>query len=236
VIRTSLVRKISSFAPINIEDVVRREIRLLSKNFSKKAITILDLGSGSGWYWNQIVKKFNHLSFRITLVDAIQIEDKANLPNAIFERKIIEVPSGLGQFKDQEFDFVVAFDLIEHLSKEDGYRLLYEVDRIAERSSVIFTPNGFVWQPPSSNNPFNAHISGWKTSELRNLGWKRIRGHTGAKKLRVPYAIPHPLISNWPISEIDAFLILLVYRVSGFAFAYSAVKRKKNSRIENQSF
>lgn len=49
---------------------------------------------------NQIVKKFNHLSFRITLVDAIQIEDKANLPNAIFERKIIEVPSGLGQFKD----------------------------------------------------------------------------------------------------------------------------------------
>jgi hypothetical protein len=76
----------------------------------------------------------------------------------------------------------VAFDLIEHLSREDGYKLLYEVDRISAFASLIFTPNGFVWQPPTEKNSFDAHLSGWTPSEFRRMGWSKLKGHGGSKK------------------------------------------------------
>lgn len=93
-----------------------------------------------------------------------------------------------------------------------------------------------MWQPPSTNNHFNAHISGWSPRELRRLGFTLIRGHSGAKKNRLPYGITRPLLNFWPFSEFDAIATLFVYRFHRFAFSFSAVKRAKNLRIENQEF
>lgn len=236
-IRASIIRKFSSIMPMTLEDVVIREIRHQLRSSAGSTFTVLDIGAGSGHYWEEILSKFEECEFEISLVDAVHIEKKnSQNKNITFKRLTCHVPSELKQFEDSTFDLVVAFDLIEHLSKENGYFLLYEVDRIAKKSSIIFTPNGFVWQPPSTNNHFNAHISGWSPRELRELGFTLIRGHTGAKKTRLPYGITRPLLTLWPFSEFDAMASLFVYRFHRFAFAYSAVKRAKNLRIENQDF
>lgn len=236
-IRVSLIRKLFSRVRINLEDVVISEIDHLLNSSEKTSLKVLDLGAGSGHYWDRIVANYRDTNFEITLVDAVQVESKLPLTqNVSFERVVSQVPLGLETFQNSTFDLVVAFDLIEHLTKDEGYILLYEMDRIASKSSIIFTPNGFVWQPPSTNNSFNAHISGWKATELRKLGWSQLRGHTGPKFARLPYGMTRPNFTIWPISELDAIGSLIVYRFYKFAFAFSATKKSKNIRVENQNF
>ena len=77
----------------------------------------------------------------------------------------------IGQrFSDDQFDCCIALDLIEHLSKDDGYKLLEQMERIASRKVLIFTPNGFLRQE-SENGDMQAHLSGWDAREMQSLGF-----------------------------------------------------------------
>jgi len=86
------------------------------------------------------------------------------------------------EFKDKSFDAVLALDLIEHLTKEDGIKLIEKMERWARKKVIIFTPNGFLCQRGNSN-PFQTHRSGWNCNELKGLGF-RVYGMNGWKKLR----------------------------------------------------
>jgi SAM-dependent methyltransferase len=95
-------------------------------------------------------------------------------------------------FPDQSFDCVAALDLIEHLEKKDGLRLLDDMERIARKRVVIFTPNGFLPQGEYDNNPWQVHKSGWEVTEMRARGyeiigingWRPLRGELGYVKGR----------------------------------------------------
>lgn len=229
-----IFRKVSTVIPLSIIDVVCNEINVIKSNSSE--IRILDIGAGSAWYWEEILDRFPENQISLALMDAIEI--KGNLltePRHEINRIVGQVPEGLTITPDDHYDIVLAFDLIEHLSKESGYLLLYEIDRICTHTNIIFTPNGFVWQPPSVNNPFNAHISGWRPSEFRKLGFNKIQGHTGLRILRGAYAQPKTWIKSWFLLEIDALATILVWKIPRFAFSFTAVKRTKNSRIQEQN-
>jgi hypothetical protein len=231
------LRKLVSLVPISHVNVMRREVEKIAKQTRNPRIKILDIGAGSAWYWEQLKVKEKSVLLEVTLLDAITLNNPESTSTQITYRRVVgTVPESLSAIPSNSFDFVLACDLIEHLPKESGYKLLYEIDRISIGSSMIFTPNGFVWQPPSINNPFNAHISGWKSSEIRHLGWKKVRGHTGLKILRSAYGRKIDFAKRWPFSELDALLTLVVFRFPRFAFAYSAIKNKKNPRIEEQDF
>jgi len=77
------------------------------------------------------------------------------------------------QFTQKEFDSCVALDLIEHLSKKDSYRLIRDLERIASKKVLIFTPNGFMTQM-TKHDDFQEHLSGWSANEMRNLGYSVI--------------------------------------------------------------
>src|SRR3972149_7245575 len=83
-------------------------------------------------------------------------------------------------------DTIILSDVIEHLKKEDGKRLLAASEKIARRQIAIFTPLGFVPQ----NHPdgkdawgldggkWQKHLSGWDpdkdfTSEWTIIGSKQ---------------------------------------------------------------
>jgi hypothetical protein len=91
-----------------------------------------------------------------------------------------------------------------------------------------------VWQPPSVNNPFNAHISGWTPSEFRKLGFNKLQGHSGLKVLRGAYAQPKKWIKSWVLLEIDALATISVWKIPRLAFSFTAVKSTKNPRIQEQ--
>jgi SAM-dependent methyltransferase len=87
------------------------------------------------------------------------------------------------QFEPESFDVVLAVDLLEHLSSEDGLALLSTMETIARVRVVVFTPNGFVPQGDVGGNPLQVHHSGWRLSTLRSLGYDAIGLH-GLRFLR----------------------------------------------------
>lgn len=86
-------------------------------------------------------------------------------------------------------DAVVALDVIEHFVKDEATALLSEFERVARRAIIVMTPNGFLPQPGTPENPFMEHRSGWSTTDLTALGYS-VHGINGWRALRGAYAAP----------------------------------------------
>jgi hypothetical protein len=86
-------------------------------------------------------------------------------------------------FKPRQFDACVALDVIEHLTKADGLKLMEQMELIAARRVVFFTPNGFLPQGHKTPGDRQAHLSGWEPAEMRRCGY-RVAGFLGPKSLR----------------------------------------------------
>ncbi len=232
-----IMRFLSVKLPITLEAILENEIHFVALKAEKK-ITILDLGAGPARYWNtkslSLLLKKN--CSKLTLLDASDEFDNEDLARKIVLKRINGlVPKDLEKFDENEFDLVVALDVIEHLPKHEGYILLYHLDRIARFSSLVSTTTSFVWQPPANNNPYNAHISEWRVRELKTLGWKaRNKGQTGFKFFYGPYAVQKYRGRNWLILEFIALSKILSYPFPRLAFLQIAIKRKKNLWIKIQ--
>ena len=87
------------------------------------------------------------------------------------------------EFGPKSFDCVFAFDLIEHLPKEDSSRLIETMERVARKAVIVNTPNGYVPWTPTSGNPFQAHQCGWSVEEMRARGYT-VLGTCGWRRLR----------------------------------------------------
>lgn len=125
------------------------------------------------------------------------------------------------RFEPGTFDAVVALDVVEHLSKAEGMVLLESIERIAARRVVVFTPNGFLSQPPSPVNPHQEHRSGWKAADFADRGY-RIRGVNGWRPLRGEYAELRGPSRNWWRLSLLSFP--LTERNPRFAFQLLCVK------------
>jgi len=86
-------------------------------------------------------------------------------------------------FKPGQFDTVLALDVIEHLPKEDGLKMMRSMEKIARRKVVLFTPSGFLPQTSYHDNALQEHLSGWEPAEMREYGYEVI-GALGPKSLR----------------------------------------------------
>jgi len=73
-------------------------------------------------------------------------------------------------FRDNEFDLSVAFEVIEHLRKEDGIGLLRELERIS-RTVIVSTPNRYFDQSTYEGNPYQKHLSRWTTRDFKKRGY-----------------------------------------------------------------
>jgi hypothetical protein len=208
--------------------IINRSIRYLESK-AGKPLRVLDIGCGDGWYWRTgpLSDLVDSKVIELHVLEAERLD--LELVNVAIPH-IGSAPDALRAMKEDMFDFVTCFDVIEHFSKHDGYHLLYEIDRISKYGSAIFTPNGFIWQPPSKNNFFNAHLSGWTPKELSNLGWSKIYSAGGYRGLYGPYGVPK-IRKGTLIFKIFGFAIdvlSLIHPRLGFAFL--AINHQKNPR------
>jgi len=82
-------------------------------------------------------------------------------------------------FPDQSVDTVVAGDVIEHLEKPEGRRLLREAERLARQQICVFTPLGFHEQnydgrPDAwgmGGGHWQNHLSGWEPNDFNGDKW-----------------------------------------------------------------
>ncbi|RKZ45647.1 MAG: SAM-dependent methyltransferase [Candidatus Parabeggiatoa sp. nov. 3] len=102
-------------------------------------------------------------------------------------------------FGENQFDVCVAFDVIEHLTKEDGLKLLADMEKMASKRVIIFTPNGFLPNQSVEKGDFQEHLSGWDVDEMRKLGYNVI-GLNGLKHLRTEvYRLKYKPQAFWAI-------------------------------------
>lgn len=137
----------------------------------------LDIGCG-GW------SPTRHLQFEHSVgVDGyVPLLDQARRNRTHTEFMFARAQDIGERFMPGQFDCCVALDLIEHLEKDDGLKLIRDMERIASKKILIFTPSGFLSQR-SRDGDLQEHLSGWSADEMRSLGF-RVIGMHGARFLR----------------------------------------------------
>lgn len=80
-------------------------------------------------------------------------------------------------FKDRSIDFIICTEVIEHLDKKDGWKLLKEIDRVCRGKALVTTPN--VSFQTEKNQYEDDHHSLWTVDDFRRHGYL-VRG-IGAK-------------------------------------------------------
>ncbi len=108
----------------------------------------------------------------------LQASKKKGIHNEYIKANITEV-----EFKENAFDAVMALEVLEHLTKNDGYNLLKKMEKWAKKKVIITTPNGYLYQDGYDDNPLQIHRSGWDIEDFKKLGYK-VRGNSGIKILR----------------------------------------------------
>lgn len=75
-----------------------------------------------------------------------------------------------------KFDVVLSSQVIEHLDKKDGERLIKNMEIIAKDRVIIGTTVGFLPYEPlqgdDSGNEFQKHRSGWEVEDFEKLGYR----------------------------------------------------------------
>jgi len=147
--------------------------------------TVLDLGCG---YNSQIQHCNIPFSLGVELFEPyLQESKKKGIHNQYTKADIRKV-----EFKPKSFDVILCSEVLEHLTKEEGYKLIKKMERWAKKKIIITMPNGYLWQDGYGNNPLQEHKSGWNVEELEELGlkvygingWKKLRGYKGSVKYK----------------------------------------------------
>ena len=121
----------------------------------------------------------------------------------------------------------MGLEVLEHLTKKEGYELIKKMESIAKRKIIISTPNGFLPQEEHDSNKLQIHKSGWTVDEFKNLGYK-VEGIGGLKILRKGEKTEFkygPRILNLIFSNLTQ---KITYRFPRLAFELFAVKKLSN--------
>lgn len=77
----------------------------------------------------------------------------------------------------RSIETIVVTDLIEHLSKSEGYSLIQEIERTVKKQALVVTPKGFMPQHVGelddegwgfTGNILQNHVSGWEIDDFQN--------------------------------------------------------------------
>lgn len=91
----------------------------------KREPRVLDLGAGKGWY-------SLYLAERGCNVTSIDIEPQFDREDVILIQASLEEPL---DFEDETFDYVLAWDIIEHVENET--QLLNEINRVLNEEGLL---------------------------------------------------------------------------------------------------
>jgi SAM-dependent methyltransferase len=186
---------------------------------------ILDVGCGRGSPIRAFSKNF--YSVGVDLFKPALLESKNK---RIHDDYVLADITNLC-FKPNFFDAVLALDVIEHLEKTKGFRLIKTMENLAKKKVVIITPNGFLHQGVRSNNVFQVHLSGWTVNDLKGLKYK-VHGIVGLKLLRTEEAKLR-FKPDFLFSEIADISQKLTYHFPHIAFELLCIKNQPKNEMPN---
>lgn len=200
-------------------------LNILADNL-KDSQTILELGAGKDSYLKKIKGPRKTAAIDIHS-PALQIAREHNVHDWYIKSDVRDLRKII---KPQSFDAVVAFDLIEHLTKTEGYKLIENMCRVSRKKVIIYTPNGFLPQPAIDGNPFQKHLSGWEFAEMKQMGFK-VYGMNGFRQLRGSFALPklRPYVFGLFISNLSWLLLKMIGK-DNLSFSILCIKDIHNKK------
>jgi GT2 family glycosyltransferase len=195
-----------SYLPFTYPWIFKKEIQ--------GAKSILDMGCGDGSFMTLITQ--NVAKKKITGVELFNSYiQKANLTGTYY--KIIKSDIKKIYLHKNVFDTIVASQVIEHITKDEGILLIQKMEKIAKSKVIIGTPNGFFHREESiENNHWQKHHSGWVISDFRQRGYK-VYGQGLNFIYKQHGLIDHPLFQR---SAARYCLIILSYILSPIVYFY----------------
>lgn len=144
--------------------------------------TILDVACGWG-KWGHLIRtswyrtingKGNSQPRLLVGVDLFLPSLKRVKPQKIYD-DVVLCSCAFLPFKSESFDVVLAIELIEHVTKDQGKLLLEEIERVNQGTVIISTPNNPEkrggTEGPDGFNPYDAHVSSWSSKEFQQRNY-----------------------------------------------------------------
>lgn len=169
--------------------------------------SVLDIGCGNG-----ILGRFLRAAYYREYLVGVDVNDQLlkELRDARVYDDLVCCLAPRLPFRKRSFDTIYLIDVIEHLNKDEGIKLLREADLIARKRIIITTPTfRIVWQNPE-------HKSCWTSKEFKKLGYRVIR-------IRYRY---HALNKSLPYRILLNILSILGVLIERFASTIIAIKEK----------
>jgi 2-polyprenyl-3-methyl-5-hydroxy-6-metoxy-1,4-benzoquinol methylase len=139
--------------------------------------TILDVGCGNGLQVKHIKKR--HPKIEATGIDIYVPYVKLCRTQGSYEKVILGDIRNMS-FKENSFDVVVCFQVIEHLPKKQALLLIENIEKIARKQIIISTPYGKSHYHTEDDNGYQAHKSYFYPEFFVKRGYKVIK--MGGKK------------------------------------------------------
>lgn len=146
------------------------------KRETKECQSLLDVGCGVDSPVQYLQKDMRRVGVDV-FAPAIEESKRRGIHSEYHEMNIGDIGT---KFAPLSFDCVLASDVIEHVTKEDGLKLIQNMELLAKHKVIIFTPRGFVPQDEHEGNPWQKHLSGWEVKEMQGYGYHVI-GISGLK-------------------------------------------------------
>ena len=138
------------------------------RGLDRQGRDILDVGGGWGEPMKFLAK--NHKWQRKVNADIFLPHLKESKKKRIYDDYVLCDARYL-PFKEKSFDIVLCLEVIEHMPKEDGFKLLSSLEELARKQVILSTPVGEEMNPELDSY----HLCSWPPAEFCELGYK-VRG------------------------------------------------------------
>ncbi len=197
---------------------------IIWRKLDKSSKSILDLGCGVGSPMKFINR---HKQFYTVGIDGFEpyvnqciLEKTYNL---VLHSDIRKIP-----YKDKTFDTVICLQVLEHLRKSNGEKLLRNMERIARKQIIITTDINEYVQGIVDDNKLQVHKYIWNIKELQNWGFKTygisLKGYGG----ETGYSRFLPELPRWIMATLLQSIVgTFVYHFPKYAGAAVCIKDLK---------
>lgn len=197
----------------------------------KNCGTVLDLGCGPSSPIKNC-KNIKH-SIGVEIFDRyLNLSKKQKIHNEYIQKNILDL-----DFPKKSFDAVILIEVLEHLSKKDGKKVIKLASQWAKKKIIISTPNNYFPMGTVDGNLYQKHLSGWSVKELVKSGFI-CHGVSGLKYLYNNENEVESLVKTNNYTNIkfkpkilfyylNGIFQIIVYYFPKFAFGLFAVKTIK---------
>lgn len=150
----NLVKKLRPYMPLTA-------LNTLWRLLDKDAQSILDVGCGRGEPMKFINRSKKFYMVSLDIFKPYLIEAKRNGTHSDY----ILCDVRMMPVREKTFDVVLCVEVLEHLRREDGVKLIKSMEKVARKQVILTTPVNKYVQHAYDDNPWQEHKYVWHQQE-----------------------------------------------------------------------